>query len=129
MVGIIGGIIDGFVERVDIIIEGIGIMIEGIRVIERVATFSSTELRHFAFLLLFGKFIEQVEDSRDFEDLEGSEGSEDSEDGFLSTVVQIGSVLEAEAKRGHYYPAILLANTRPNRLVQSAFPAGLNSAT
>ena len=28
--------------------------------------------------------------------------------------MQIDSVLEAEEKRGHYYPAILLVNTRPN---------------
>ena len=53
MVGIIGGDI---VERVGIIIKGIGVVIKGIGVIERVATFPSTELRHFAFLLLFGKF-------------------------------------------------------------------------
>ena len=94
MVGIVGGIIvDGIVERVGIIIKSIGIVIKGIGVIERVATFSSTEFRHFAFLLLFGKSLEQVED---LEGSEGSEGSEDSQDGFLSTAVQIDNVLEAE---------------------------------
>jgi len=44
MVGIIGGIIDGIVERVDIIIKGVGIIIKGVIVI---ATFPETRLRHF----------------------------------------------------------------------------------
>jgi len=59
MVGIIGGgIVDGIVERVGIMIEGIGIMIKRIGVIGRVATFSSTEWQHFAFFLPFGKSVE-----------------------------------------------------------------------
>jgi len=127
MVGIIGGgIVDGIVERVGIMIEGIGIVIKGIGVIERVATFPSTELRHFAFLLLFGKFAEKVEDLQDLEDLEGLEGSEDLEDKFPSTAVPIDRVLEAEEKRGHHYPAILLMNAWSNQCMQRALFAGPN---
>jgi len=42
------------------------------------------------------------------------EDSEDSEDGFLSLVVSINRVLEAEEKRGHHYCPLLLVNTWSN---------------
>ena len=44
-----GGIIDGVVERVSIIIKGVGIIIKRIFAIERVATFPGSRLRHFPF--------------------------------------------------------------------------------
>ena len=44
-----GGIIDGIVERVSIIIKGVGIIIKGIVIVERVTIFSETNLPHFSF--------------------------------------------------------------------------------
>ena len=46
---IVDSIIDSIVERVGIIIKGVIIIIEGIVVIERVATFPETRLRHSLF--------------------------------------------------------------------------------
>ena len=43
-----GGIVDGIVEGVGIIIKGVAIMIKGVAVIESVAIFSGTRLRHFS---------------------------------------------------------------------------------
>ena len=57
-----GGIIDGIVERVGII--------KGIVVIERVATFPETRLRHFPFFAVVWKVVESagIEDSENSED-------------------------------------------------------------
>jgi len=74
--GTTDGVIDGSVERVSIIIKGMGIIIEGIVVIERVATFPETRLRHFPFFAVVWKVIESV----GVEDSENSGGSEDIED-------------------------------------------------
>jgi len=103
MVGIIGGIIDGIVKRVNIIIKGVGIIIKGVIVIERVATFPETRLRHFR---CFG--VWKV----------CGFNAEDSKDGLLSEVRSTDRVLEAEEKRGRSYLAALFANTRANQLVK-----------
>ena len=80
-----------------------GIII-GVAVIERVATFPETRLRHFPFCAVV------LESCR--VDVEGSEGSED---GLLITVVSIDRVLEAEEKSG--VTSVLLANIWSNQLV------------
>ena len=55
--GIICGIIDSIIERVGIIIEGVGIIIKGIVVIEGVATFPDTKIRHLSFLATSRKAV------------------------------------------------------------------------
>jgi len=74
--GIVDGIINGIVERVGIIIKGVSIIIKGIVVIERVATFPETRLRHFHVFAAVWKVVESV----GVEDSENSGGSEDTED-------------------------------------------------
>ena len=57
---IIDSIVDGSVERVGIIIKGVAIIIKGIVVIERVATFPETGLRHFHFFAVVWKVVKSV---------------------------------------------------------------------
>ena len=50
----------GIIERVGIIIKGVGIIIKGIVVIERVATFLDTRLRHFPFFAAVWKVVNSM---------------------------------------------------------------------
>jgi len=56
----IDGIIDGIIKRVGIIIKGMSIIVKGIVVIESVATFPETRLRHFPSLADVWKVVESM---------------------------------------------------------------------
>jgi len=104
-------IINGIVERVGIIIKSVGIIIKGIVVIERVAIFPETRLRHFPFfLLLFRKLWSRCRGFRGFR-------------GFGGWALEYGGLIEFSRLKKEGSP--LFSSFVGERLVQSARPESL----